>query len=548
MLPACKQAAKPKFLLCNSWRSSVSDGRSVQTSASANRCLSGTEFDSGFFFDFSTCRSKRPFTTALSRHFCPQNLTELSCLLAVHSCASDYLFLGGTMKALRLFAFLLLLARVALADDPFASSGSLLDAAGQHHRSGSTRPYGLGELQDAAMQGNPEIRIATRQLSFAQSRVSGAGALDDPTFMYRDWGTPLKKPWDLNHAQNMFMFSQTIPGAGKRGLRSEIANKEVEAARAELDAVRQEIRARVSQSFYELLRNNDELRIHDEQVALARHALETARVKYTVGRVPQQDVLKAQVALTRLVEHLNMLGQEGDLARATLNSLLGRDPGGPLEVVGEYSLPASLPSLEELEKTALDNRPELLMYTKAIEQSEAKTRLAQKGYSPDYTVGAGYMLMPEGATYRNTYMAEFSLNLPWLNRRKHEAEIGEAQALTLEERAEYDLQRTKVFLQISEALIKARTAYRNLSLYRDTLKPQAEATLKAAAVAYKNDRTDLLNLLDSQNVTLDVESSYFKSTAEFDARLAELERAIGAPISRDQEPSPSAPEVSNEIQ
>lgn len=452
------------------------------------------------------------------------------------------------MRVLCRLAFLLLLTRVTLADDPFANSGPFLDAAGQPHRAAPTRPYTLGELQDAAMQGNPEIRIAVRQLSLAQSRVSGAGALDDPTFMYRDWGTPLKKPWDLNQAQNMFMFSQTIPGAGKRGLRSQIAAKDVEAAQAQLEAVRQDIRARVSQGFYELLRNNDELRIHDEQAALARQALETARVKYTVGRVPQQDVLKAQVALTRLVEHLNLLVQDGDLARATLNSLLGRDLSQPLDVSGEYTLPAQLPSLEELEAVALNRRPELVLYTKAIEQSEAKVRLAKKSYSPDYTIGGGYMLMPPEAAYRNTYMAEFSLNLPWLNRRKHDAEIAEAQALTLEQRAEYDLQRTKVFLQIGEAMIKARTAYRNLSLYRDTLRPQAEATLKAAAVAYKNDRTDLLNLLDSQNVTLDVQSSYFRSAAEVEARLAELERAVGAPLSRDEKFSSSAPEASHESQ
>ncbi|HME32442.1 MAG TPA: TolC family protein, partial [Terriglobales bacterium] len=436
------------------------------------------------------------------------------------------------MKVLRVLALILVAVHLAMADDPFAESNTLLSVATQHHQSSSAAPYTLAQLQEMAMRSNPEIRIAVRRLSVAQSRVSGAGALDDPTFMYRDWGTPLKKPWDLNQAQNMFMYSQTVPGPGKRGLRSEIAGKEVEVARAELEAVRRDISVRVSRSFYDLLRNNDQLRIHDEQVLIARQALETARIKYTVGRVPQQDVLKAQVALTRLVEHLNMLAEGGDLARATLSSLIGRDPAEPLEVTGQYSLPAHLPSLAELEKVAIDSRPELSMYTKAIEQSEAKTKLAQKGYTPDYTITAGYMLQPTGSTYRNDYMAEFSLSLPWLNRRKHDAEISEAQALTLEQRAEYDNQRALAFLQIQEALVKARTAYRNLSLYRDTLKPQAEATLKATVTAYKNDRTDFLKLLDSQNVTLDVESSFFNSAAEFESRLADLEHAVGAPIPR----------------
>jgi outer membrane protein TolC len=246
------------------------------------------------------------------------------------------------MKVLRVLALILIAANLALADDPFAESNVLLSAATQHQPLSSAPSVTLAELQEMAMRSNPEIRIAVRRLSVAQSRVPGAGALDDPVFTYRDWGTPLKKPWDLNQAQNMFMYSQTLPGPGKRGLRSEIAGKEVDVARAELEAVQRDVSARVSRAFYDLLRNNDELRIHDRQVIIARQALETARVKYTVGRVPQQDVLKAQVALTRLVEHLNMLAEDGDLASATLNSLIGRDPAEPLEVVGQYSLPAHL--------------------------------------------------------------------------------------------------------------------------------------------------------------------------------------------------------------
>ena len=35
------------------------------------------------------------------------------------------------------------------------------------------------------------------------------------------------------------------------------------------------------------------------------------------------------------------------------------------------------------------------------------------------------MLMPPGADMRNNYMVEGSMNLPWLNRRKHDAEIAE---------------------------------------------------------------------------------------------------------------------------
>lgn len=448
------------------------------------------------------------------------------------------------MKLLRLLAFVLIAFHFAVADDdPFSQSETLLDTAAQHHTASTATPKTLAELQGMAMHANPQIRIAVRRVSVAEVRQPGAGAIDDPMFMYRDWGTPLKQPWNLNQAQNMFMYTQALPGPGKRALRSEIAGQEIEAAKVELDALRRDVSLRVSRAVYDLLLNRDEMRIHDEQFAIARQALETARIKYTAGRVPQQDVLKAQVAITRLVEHLNMLAGDGELARATLNSLIGHDPAEPLSIIGEYSLPVRLPTLSDLESIASEHRPELALYSKLIEQSEARARLAQKTYTPDYTVSGGYMLMPTGSTYRNTYMAEFSVNLPWLNRRKHNAEINEAQAVTLEEHAEYDNQQAMVFLEIQEALIKARTAYRNLLLYRDTLKPQAESTLKATTAAYKSDRADFLNVLDAQNVTLDVQSSYFKYAAELESRLADLERAVGASIPRESNPPAQAPEV-----
>jgi outer membrane protein TolC len=331
----------------------------------------------------------------------------------------------------------------------------------------------------------------------------------------------------------MFMFSQTLPARGKRELRYEAASQGVDIAEAELEAKKLDIRARTRAAFYDILRNQDELRLHDEQIALARQAVAAARIKYTVGRVPQQDVLKAQVAVTKLADHLAMFLQDGDLARARLNTLIGRDPSSPLEVAGEYAPPGALPAIAELKQIALDHRPELKAIELATRQLETKVRLTEKDYKPDVSIGAGYMLMPSGSMNRNGYMAELSFNLPWLNRSKHDSEIQEAQSQVNVQRAELLAQQAIVFQEIQEALIRANTAARLVEIYRDTLRPQAQATLRAASAAYQTDETDFLNLIDSQNTALDVEYSYYRALAEFDSRVVEIERAVGAPIPRD---------------
>lgn len=388
----------------------------------------------------------------------------------------------------------------------------------------------LDEIESAAMQGNPEIRAAARRIATAEARIPAAGALDDPMFMYRNWGTPLNQPLNWKQAQHMFMLQQNLPGPGKRALRSQVAGSETDVLKFQLDTTRREVAVRVKKVFFDLLRNNDELRIHDEQAQLARQAAESARIKYTVGKAPQQDVLKAQIALTKLEEHLIMVQQDGEMARATLNSLMGRDPATPLELAGHYTTVPDIPSLLDLERIALENRPELRGNQAEQVVLGEKEQLAKAAYTPDFTVAAGYMLMPPDATQRHNYMAEVTVNLPWLNKRKHDSEIQEARTMTEATRAEYEAQRAAIFLEIQEALIRARAAQRAVRLYRDTLKPQVEATFKAAVAAYQHDRTDFLNLVDSQNMILDVQTAYYRSSAELDARLAELERAIGTTL------------------
>ncbi len=418
----------------------------------------------------------------------------------------------------------------ARAEDALSATNALLL---QHqHETPSGPAMTLDEVESMALLNNPEIHVAARQLAVLEAHVPAAGALDDPFFMYRGWGIPLSQPWNYNAAQNMFMVGQMFPGRGKRALRNDIAQTDVSEAKAALENTRLEVRIRVRKAFYDLLRTQDELRIHDEHVSIARQAIEAARIKYTVGKVPQQDILKAQVALTRLAEHLIHFEQDADVARARLNTLLGHDPATPINVRGDYAVPAHLPDTEGLEKLALASRPDLAQAQAAVQKSEQEQSLASKSYTPDFTVSAGYMLMPNNVDNRNRYMVEGTMNLPWLNHRKHDSEIAEAKAKVSEQDAELAAMRNAAFSQIEEALAQVKAAKRLADVYQGALQPQAEATLHSTVIAYENDRTDFLNLLDSQMTVVDIDLAYFQALSDFETRFADLELAVGTPISR----------------
>jgi cobalt-zinc-cadmium efflux system outer membrane protein len=398
----------------------------------------------------------------------------------------------------------------------------------------------LADVERIAMAANPEIAIAVRRVAVAEAHVPAAGALDDPVAMYRGWGVPLSKPWDFNQAQNMFSLSQSLPGVGKRSLRSSIAQSDADVAKARLAEVRLDVQVRVRKAFDDLLLANEETRIHSEHVGIARQAIEAARIKYSVGKVSQQDILKAQVELTALSEHMIRFDRDAGVARARLNTLMGRDADAPINVRGKFAALTGLPAAPALEKLALQSRPDLVAARDAAERSHKEQTLAKRAYSPDFTVSAGYMLMAPGSNFRNNYMIEGSMSLPWLNRRKNDSEITEATARATEQDAELAQLRVSAFGQIQDALVQAQAAQRFARLYHDQLLPQAETTLQSSVIAYENDKTDFLNLLDSQMMVIDVDLAWIQAVADFDTRLADLELATGIPLDQFQQ---AAPEV-----
>jgi len=434
-------------------------------------------------------------------------------------------------------------ATISRAETPAKGDGlaGLAALLAQHHSPPQSGPaLTLDEVEQIALTANPEIEVAVRHVVSAQAHIPAAGALDDPMAMYRAWGVPLQQPWNYNQAQNMFSLSQSLPGPGKRALRTSLAESDVDVAKAQLDQVRLDVRIRVRKAFEDMLRAQEEMRVHDQHVAIANQAIEAARIKYAVGKVPQQDILKAQVALTRLAEHMIRFDQDADLARANLNTLLARDPAAPLTVAGDYAVLGPLPQAQALQEQAVRSRPDLVAARVAAARSHQEQALAKKAYVPDFTVSAGYMLMQPSTDMRNDYMVEGSMNLPWLNHRKHDAEIAESTAKATEQDAELNAMRNAAFGQIQQALVQAQAAQKLARMYHDDLRPQAEATLQSSVIAYENDKTEFLDLLDSQMTVVDVDLSWLQAVGDFDARLADLELAAGAPL---DSINPAAPEV-----
>ena len=426
---------------------------------------------------------------------------------------------------------------LALCLSCFAQSGPVRASAPGDAPAEAAAPITVEDAVATALAANPQIHSAVRRLTLAQSRTATARSLEDPMLMVRDWDTPLRQPWDLNQAQTMFSIQQTFVSRQRRDLRARIAGDDAEIAASDLELLRQEVAAEVRKACADLRREAEEMRLHYRQSSLLKEALAAALAQYTTGRVPQADVLRAQMAVTRLDEHLIELEEERDRARAELNTLMGRPSDEAVEIAGDYAAIVEMPPLEDLERLAIEHRPELAALRKGIGKSQDQAQATRLAMKPDFTVALGYMLMPTGSAARNAYMAELTMNLPGLNRERHEGEAKQADAAIAVAQADLEARTAAVFLDVREAEIAIKAAEKRTKVYRNTLLPQAEAAFKAATAAYQNNHAEFSSLIESQNLLLNIQTALYNASSARDAGMADLERAIGTAL-----PDTSGPE------
>ena len=417
------------------------------------------------------------------------------------------------------------------ANGPLAGFSAIIDAPQSPEP--PQPPLTLDEIDRIALAENPEIHVAARKVAMAEAHVPTTGRLDDPQFMLRNWQVPLSKPWDLNASQNMLMLSQSLPGPGKRPLQTSIAQSEVTVAKDELESVRLRIRVEVRKAFFDLLLAQEEMRIHDQHVDIARQVIEAARIKYTVGKVPQQDVLKAQAEISMLKQRLYEMEQQEVVLKAKLNQLLNRRADAPLGLaVTEPQHEFEFQS-EELFRLAEQMRPEIKKAQAEIQRNEAERSLMKKEFFPDYKLGAEYGYMNSGFTdfsgSDNVVMFRVGFELPiWQS--KYRAGVREAEKMIESSRAGLEAAQRQTSYDVQDAYFKLETARRTSELYKTALLPQAEARFNASEAGYRTGKVEFLDLLESERFLLNARVMAAMAEGNVGMELGRLERAVGTDL------------------
>jgi outer membrane protein TolC len=388
----------------------------------------------------------------------------------------------------------------------------------------------LPELIQEVLARNPELMAARRQWEAATNRITQALSLDDPILSVQLWNFP--QNFNVMQTQNnIFGLAQNLPFPGKLALKGNVASRSAEMTEQAVRAKERELVARLKQAYYDLFLAQKAVQIHHEQVELVRQFVEIANAKFRAGKGSQGDVLKAQVELSLLFQHLPVLEQRRETAEAMLNTLLDRDPASPLGLAQEPSQRPLENPIDDLHRLALNDRPEIKAAELDVQRNEQSHALAKRQYYPDFNVAFQRFQNFHADNGFGAYVA-MSIPFAFWTKPKYDAGVQEAAAAVAVARAQQQTVENMTRFQINDLLAKLRATDQMATLYRTTILPQAGQSLEAAQVGYRAGKAGFLDLIDAQRAWRGFQLEYFTALVDRQHQLAELEQVVGITLDR----------------
>src|SRR5213594_2696217 len=324
-----------------------------------------------------------------------------------------------------LFVGTLALAGSVAAQEPSSSQRPVPESPAMAEHTAA--PTSLRELIQEAEQKNPQIAASFHGWQAARNVPKQVSALPETQLSVQQFSVGSPRPFagysNSDFAYIGFGASQDIPYPGKRQLRAHVAEHEADSMEAQTDSVRRTVVGNLKMVYFRLAYIQQTLSVLQKSDALLTQIQEASEARYRVGHGNQQDVLKAQLQHTKILQEIAHHHQEEGLLEAQIKQVLGRPQESP-DIVTEALTVRTLPySAAELLQRAREQNPDVHSKQASIRQQEAKVEMAHKNFRPDFNVG--YTYEHTASQFKDYYMASFSVRLP--NRGRQRAALAEAE-------------------------------------------------------------------------------------------------------------------------
>jgi len=366
------------------------------------------------------------------------------------------------------------------------------------------------------------------------ARSRAAAALPDPVLRLGAANLPTDSFAFNQEAMTQFQvgLSQAIP----RGATRELERERLEALGEEQAERRDERRARVALTVTELWLDNTlasrtrALIERDRNLFEQLREVVASRYRLALGDARQQDLVRAELELTRLDDRLARLAEQESVARARLGEWLGPSASHLATPLPDLSLLE--PGLRETQPPApgrlallLNRHPSVRSLQRRIDAGDTGIALAEARYKPGFTVNAGYGYREDamdGSARPDFFSLGLAVELPLFpgERQDQQVRSARAEAETLRTERALLLRDLRAGLEAARARLLRLDERR--ALYQGRLLAEMAAQAEAAQAAYGADNGDFAEAVRSRIDELDARIEALAIDVERQRAIARL--------------------------
>jgi outer membrane protein TolC len=412
--------------------------------------------------------------------------------------------MGVTMKIL-FAAALMSVASYAVCSENGPSSLSLTEAVSQ------------------ALARDPWLESSQLRQQALLDEAEASGSLPDPTLSLMAGNLPVDS-FDLDQ-EPMTQLSVGLSQMFPRGDTLSLAKQKRQQLALEHPLLREDRRAKakaiVSRLWLDAFNAQESIRLIERDRALFEHLVDAARAGYSaaVAGAQQQDVIRAQLELTRLEDRLTVLKRRREAAQRRLSEWVGaparRDMTALLPLQAP-DRPVSTGDSDQARYESVRNHPQLLALDVRIDATETDVELARQRYKPEWGLSARYGYRhedPQGRSRADLFSVGITFDLPLFTAARQDKQVSASLNRAGAIKTDRELVVRRLVAELETATVDLARLDQRHELYTDQLLPQMAEQAKAALAAYNNDDGDFAEAVRAR-------------IAELNARIESLDIAV----------------------
>jgi outer membrane protein TolC len=308
------------------------------------------------------------------------------------------------------------------------------------------------------------------------------------------------------------------------------ADRMKESTEHQLERTDQEIIFRVVGSYYGLLLAKKQLEIAEQSMKTAQAILTRSKDRFDSGVVVESDYLSAQVRHAARKQELIRAQNNLALARAQLTTSMGiamNNDIDPSDALAEKNLPAR--KLEEVEKKALEMRPDLKRIGSEQEAQQLNVLIAKSAFGPKVNAIAGWEADSPGFIAGgggNNWLAGIELKIDLFEGGTKRAKLSHEQAMMEKVGAEKEIATDAIRLEVRRAYYDLDAARQQVEVARATI-AEAQESLRINQERYNSGLSTISDLLAAEEAARRSQTDYWEAVYRYHTGYANLELASG---------------------